>query len=83
MPLFMDIHRKLPAEADAAALAGAHEADLLVQDKYHTRYLRYWFDPDQHTAFCLVEAPDADSAHAVHREAHGMVADEIHRVEER
>ena len=32
--------------------------------------------------FCLVEAPDADAAHAVHREAHGLVADEIYAVTE-
>jgi len=30
--------------------------------------------------FCLVEAPSADAAHAVHREAHGLVADEITEV---
>lgn len=27
--------------------------------------------------FCLVEAPDAEAAAAVHRKAHGLVADEI------
>ena len=34
------------------------------------------------TFFCLVVAPDADAAHTVHREAHGLVADEIHQVQE-
>jgi hypothetical protein len=29
-----------------------------------------------------VDAPDADAAHAVHREAHGLVADELHPVQE-
>ena len=32
--------------------------------------------------FCLVEAPDADSAIAVHREAHGLLADRIFEVVE-
>ena len=32
--------------------------------------------------FCLVEAPDAEAANAVHREAHGLVADEIYPVSE-
>ena len=32
--------------------------------------------------FCLVEAPDAETAHRVHREAHGLVADEIHEVKQ-
>lgn len=80
MPLFMDLHR-LPDEADAEGLARAHRADLDVQEKYATTYLSYWFDAERHTAFCLVEAPDAESAVAVHREAHGLVADEIFQVE--
>lgn len=32
--------------------------------------------------FCLVEAPDAGAANTVHREAHGLVADEIYEVTE-
>jgi hypothetical protein len=80
MPLFMDLHH-LPDEADADALAKAHRADLDVQGKYATTYRAYWFDANRHTAFCLVEAPDAESAVAVHREAHGLVADEIYQVE--
>jgi hypothetical protein len=81
MPLFMDVHH-LPDEADAEALAQAHRADVAVQEKYQTNYRSYWFDESTHTAFCLVDAPDADSAAAVHREAHGLVADELHQVVE-
>ena len=29
-----------------------------------------------------VEAPDAEAANTVHREAHGLVADEVHEVKE-
>ena len=32
--------------------------------------------------FCLVEADSADLASTVHREAHGLVADEIYSVSE-
>jgi RimJ/RimL family protein N-acetyltransferase len=32
--------------------------------------------------FYLVEAPDAETAHTVHRETHGLVADEIYEVNE-
>jgi hypothetical protein len=32
--------------------------------------------------FCLVEAPSKEAAIAVHREAHGMTADEIFEVKE-
>ena len=34
------------------------------------------------TIFCLVEAPDKEAAERVHREAHGLVADEIHEIVE-
>lgn len=80
MPLFMDVHNGIPEGADADAVAKAHEADLAVQDKYGARYINYWLDVDAGKIFCLVEAPDAESAHATHKEAHGLVADEIYPV---
>jgi Protein of unknown function (DUF4242) len=60
----------------------AHAADLDRQDTHGVKYLRYWVDEDAGRIFCLVEAPDADAAHAVHREAHGLVADGIFQVSE-
>ena len=80
MSLYMDVHNTLPDGTTVADLAGAHEADLQVQQRYEVRYLNYWVDADGGRVFCLVEAPTADAAHAVHREAHGLVADEIYPV---
>ena len=40
-------------------------------------YRQYWVDEEHGRIFCLVEAPDADAAISVHREAHGLVADAI------
>jgi hypothetical protein len=80
MPLFMDLH-KVDA-VDPEALAGAHERDLQVQQRHDTRYLRYWFSPTEGRVFCLVESPSKEAAEAVHREAHGLVADEIIEVTE-
>ena len=79
MPLFMDVHTKVDG-LTADAVAGAHRRDLEVQDKYGVRYQRYWFDEASGKVFCLVEAPDADAAISVHREAHGLVADQIYQV---
>jgi Protein of unknown function (DUF4242) len=45
-------------------------------------YQRYWVDEAAGKIFCLVEAPDAETAHTVHRQAHGLVADEIYTVSE-
>jgi hypothetical protein len=39
-------------------------------------------DGKQGKIFCLVEAPNADTAATVHREAHGLVAEEIYQVQE-
>ena len=82
MPLFMDVHEQLPERANAQAVAEAHQADLKVQDQYGVKYQRYWVDEANGKVFCLVEAPDADAAIAVHREAHGLVADKIYEVSE-
>jgi hypothetical protein len=80
MPLFMDVHNKLPDGAKASDVAEAHAADLKVQDRFGVKYINYWVDDAAGKVFCLVDAPDAEAAHAVHREAHGLVADEIYPV---
>ncbi|GAA4419709.1 hypothetical protein GCM10023169_10650 [Georgenia halophila] len=82
MPLFMDVHDSLPEGATATDVAGAHEADLRIQAQYGVTYHRYWVDEQSGKVFCLVEAPTAEDAATVHREAHGLVADHIHEVVE-
>jgi hypothetical protein len=82
MPLFMDVHEHLPEGATAADVADAHAADVSVQDDYDVNYLKYWVDDAAGKVFCLVDAPDAESAARVHREAHGLVADRIFPVQE-
>jgi hypothetical protein len=81
MPLFMDMH-SIDGGVKAADVAGAHEADLATQGKYGVDYLRYWVDEEAGKIFCLVDAPDAEAADTVHREAHGLVADAIYPVTE-
>ena len=79
MPLYMDTHRKVKG-VTAAAVAEAHAKDLKVQGKYAVNYRNYWVDEKNETIFCLVEAPSPAAAARVHKEAHGLVADEIHEV---
>jgi len=81
MPLFMDIH-SLGDGVSMDAVAQAHQADLATQGPHGVSYLRYWVDEDRGQIFCLVEAPDAEAAHTVHRDAHGLVADSIYEVKE-
>lgn len=81
MSLFMDVHT-IEGGVSAADVAEAHKADLETQGQYGVSYLRYWVDEEQGKIFCLVEADSADAANTVHREAHGLVADEIYPVSE-
>jgi hypothetical protein len=82
MPLFMDMHESVPEGTTAHDVAQAHAADVATQDKYGVNYIRYWFDDNDQKIFCLVDAPDAETAARVHREAHGLEADRIFPVQE-
>ena len=79
MPLYMDVHT-IDGGVGAGDVAKAHLADLQTQAKYDVRYLRYWVSEGDGKVFCLVEAPSADAASVVHREAHGLVADAVYPV---
>ena len=76
MPLYMDTH-DLHGPVTAEEAAKAHAADLATQDEFGADFLRYWVDEAEGRLFCLVEAPSAEAAIAVHRKAHGLVADGI------
>lgn len=81
MPLFMDVHT-IDGGVKVDDVAQAHQADLKTQGAYDVKYLRYWVDEGQGKVFCLVEAPSATAANTVHREAHGLVADDVFQVQE-
>ncbi|MDT4914460.1 MAG: hypothetical protein QOC66_3588 [Pseudonocardiales bacterium] len=81
MPLYMDVHN-IDGGVAVSDVAKAHQADLETQGKHDVSYLRYWVDEANGKIFCLVEAPSAEAATGVHREAHGLVADEVFEVQE-
>ena len=81
MPLYMDVH-SIDGGVKVEDVAQAHIADLQTQGTYDVKYLRYWVDEDHGKVFCLVEAPSPTAAATVHREAHGLVADDIFQVQE-
>jgi len=81
MPLFMDVHH-LDGEVSAKDVAEAHRKDVERQAEHGVDYKSYWVDEKAGKIFCLVEAPSAEAAHTVHREAHGLVADEIYEVQQ-
>ena len=79
MPLYMDIH--VVPGATPQALEEAHNADLAVQDKHCVHCLKYWFNEEAGKVFCLFDAPNPEAAAAVHREAHGLMAEKIVEVD--
>jgi len=81
MPLYMDVHT-IDGGVSATDVAEAHKADLQTQGGHDVNYLRYWVNEGEGKVFCLVEAPSAGAATAVHREAHGLVADAVYEVKE-
>jgi class 3 adenylate cyclase len=78
MPMYMDIH-DVPG-ATREDVAKAHVADLHVQDRHGVEYVKYWVNEEKGKIFCLCNAPNAEAADAVHREAHGLMAARIMEV---
>jgi class 3 adenylate cyclase len=76
MPLYMDIH-ELPEGTTPEDIAKAHAKDMETQRKYGVEYRKYWVNESGKKLFCLVNAPNAEAAECVHREAHGMMAEKL------
>jgi hypothetical protein len=81
MPLYMDVHT-IRDGVTADAVADAHAKDVETQGEYGVDYKHYWVDEKAGKIFCLVESPSAELAEKVHREAHGLTAEEIFEVVE-
>jgi class 3 adenylate cyclase len=75
----MDRHDRIAVSPEE--LAEAHTLDIATQDRFGVRYHTYWFDPERQTVFCLAEGPNREAVDAVHREAHGVMADVIVEVD--
>ena len=81
MPLYLDVHN-MQGGVSATDVAEAHKKDVKEQARHGVKFQRYWVDEKEGKIFCLVEAPNKEAAHTVHRNAHGLVADEIYEVKE-
>jgi hypothetical protein len=78
--LYLDVHELGPGKVKASAVAEAHRKDLATQARHGVHYRAYWVDEKQGRIYCLVDAPSAEAAAAVHREAHGLVASQVREV---
>jgi class 3 adenylate cyclase len=78
MTLFLDRHI-IPTDGSVTpeSVAADHKLDEEVQGKYGVCYHGYYFDPTNGRVMCFVEGPNREACEAVHREAHGLTADDI------
>jgi class 3 adenylate cyclase len=79
VPLYLDVHRGLDVTEEM--VNEAHLKDMEAQSRHSVNYLTYWFNRERGHIFCLVDAPTADAAVAVHTEAHGLVPQQIIEVQ--
>ena len=79
MPIFMDRH--ILEGATEEAVADAHVKDLEVQDEFNCKAITYWHDKERGCAFCLIEAPSEKEVKEMHEKAHGLVPNEIIKVD--
>jgi len=76
--LFLDVHDL--GKVSAADVAEAHKKDLATEGKYGVDYKAYWVDEKNGKVYCLSEAPSAEAATTVHKEAHGLIPQQIMEV---
>jgi AraC-like DNA-binding protein len=80
MPIYMDRH-DVSDLVTPEHLANLHQADLKVQQHFGCKGMTYWFDDKRKTAFCLIEAPDAESIKKMHDAAHGQIPHQVIEVQ--
>jgi len=77
---YIDVHHMGPGKVTAAAVADAHVKDLATEKKYGVQFIKYWVDEKDGNVYCLSSAPDTQSICKTHKEAHGLLPDDIYMV---
>ena len=80
--LYLDIHELGAGKVTASDVAGAHEKDLAVQERYDVSFINYWVDEKSGTVVCLSEASDQQAVIDTHKEAHGLIPQHVHKVKQ-
>jgi hypothetical protein len=73
----MDVHDLGAGKVTAEAVAEAHAKDLETQRQYGVSFERYWVDEANGKVYCLSRAPSAEAVVQTHRDAHGLIPDEV------
>lgn len=78
--LYIDVHHLGPGKVTYDAVAAAHKKDLAVEKKYHVEFIKFWVDERHGNVYCLSSAPDSSAIAETHREAHGLLPDQVLQV---
>jgi len=74
---YLDIHHLHPGKVKFADVAAAHKKDLAIQRKLNVDFLKYWVDEKNGLVYCLSSAPDSNKVRETHRQAHGLLPEEV------
>ena len=80
--LYMDVHYFGAGKVSAKDVAAAHVKDLAVQKKYGVNLINYWVDEKDGVVMCLAQAKDSTDLIKTHKEAHGLLPDEVYEVKQ-
>ncbi len=75
--LFIDVHHLGAGKVKYSDVAAAHKKDLAVENKYHVNFIKFWVDEKRGNVYCLSTAPDSASIAETHKEAHGLLPDQV------
>lgn len=80
LPYFIDVHDIGPGKVQYTDVAAAHEKDLSAEWKHGVNFHMYFVNEKDGRIYCLSQAPNANSIYETHREAHGLIPDQIMNV---
>lgn len=80
--LYLDIHYLGAGKVTAQDVAAAHQKDLAVQKNHGVNFINYWVDEKTGVVLCLSQAKDSADIIKTHKEAHGLVPDEVLEVKQ-
>lgn len=79
---YLDIHELGEGNVSERDVAEAHKKDLQTQMKYQVNFINYWVDEKRGVVICLSQARDAESIIQTHKEAHGLLPENVFRVQQ-
>jgi hypothetical protein len=80
--LFLDVHYLGAGNVTAQAVAAAHEKDLATEKKYGVNFINYWVNEKDGVVMCLAQAKDSSALIQTHKEAHGLLPDQVFEVKQ-